>query len=75
MKTNVFVMISIRTAGQQPVDCPYVAKTFNIAIFSDIIDRINVNLCMIEILTELYPNVPLSVTLIGFLGHRGVKQF
>ena len=33
---------------------------------------INVKLCMMEVLTELYPFILLSVTLIVFQGHSSV---
>ena len=32
-------------------------------------------LCMMVVLIELYPFIPLSVTLIVFGGHSSVKQF
>ena len=35
----------------------------------------NIKLCMVVILIELYPFVPLLVTLIVFQGHSSVKQF
>ena len=56
-------------------------KNRNVAIFSDNINVINVKLCMILLLIELYPFVPLSVTLAIFQGQmkKGnvvkVKQF
>ena len=63
-------MISVRPASQLSV-C---SKKFNIAIFSDTIDMINVKLCMMVVLIDhLYPFIPLSVTLIVFQGHCIVK--
>ena len=35
---------------------------------------INVKLCMMVVLIELYPLIPLSVTLIAFQGHSSVKK-
>ena len=49
-------------------------KDFHVAIFSDTINLINANLCMMVLLAELYPFIPLSVTLIVFQGHSSVKQ-
>ena len=64
-------MISVR-----PAECLYVAKTFNIAIFfSNTIAVINVKLFFMVVLSELYPFIPLLVTLIVFEGHSSVKQF
>ena len=65
-------MISVR-----PVDwlnVPVRGKNFNVEIFLDIIHMINVRLCMMVILIELYPFIPLSVTLIVCPGHSSVKQ-
>ena len=52
-------MISVRPAGQVFV-C---GKNFNVAIFSDTINMINVKICMVVIFIELYPFKPLLVTL------------
>ena len=41
-------------------------KNFNVAIFWDTINMINVKLCTMIVLIELYPFTPLSVTLIVF---------
>ena len=49
-------------------------KIFNGAILSDTINTMNAKLCKMVVLTELYPLIPLSVTLIVFQGHSGVKQ-
>ena len=48
-------------------DCLYVEKTVNVAIFLDTLNMINVRLCMMVVLIELYPLV--------FQGHSSVKQF
>ena len=66
-------MISVGLAGQ-PVDCP-VWQKFNVAIFFDTIKVINVKLCMLVLLIELYLFIPLSVALTICQGHRGVQQF
>ena len=41
----------------------------NIGIYSDIINLINIKLCMMLLLIEFYLFIPLSVTLIRFQGH------
>ena len=45
-----------------------ICKNFNIAIFSDTIDMINVKLFTMVVLIGLYLFTPLSVTLIVFEG-------
>ena len=66
-------MIGVRPAGW--TKCPSVCvKNFNDAIFSDIINMINLKFCMMIVLIELYPFILLSVTLIVFEGHSRVKQ-
>ena len=50
-------------------------KNFYVSISSDSINVIDVKLCMVVPLTELYPFVPCSVTLSIFQGHSHVKQF
>ena len=50
-------------------------ENFKIGIFSDIINVINVKLCMMVLLIELYLFIPLSITLTIFQGHSTVKQF
>ena len=45
------------------VKCLGLSKTFNIGIFSDSINVVNVKLCMMVQLIELYLFIPLSVTL------------
>ena len=44
-------------------------------IFSDTVNMINVRLYMMVVLLDLYPFIPLSVTLVMFHGHSSVKQF
>ena len=50
-------------------------ENFNMGIFSDTINVINVKVCMMVVLTELYPFIPLSVTFIVFQDHSSDKQF
>ena len=69
-KMWVCVVISVRPAGHMSVH----GKNLNVAIFSDILKIINVKLCMVVVLIEHYPFIPLSVTLIVFQGHSSVKQ-
>ena len=55
-------------AGQVSV-CGQVSicgKNFNFVIFSDTVNMINVKLCMMVVLIELYLFISLSVTLIVF---------
>ena len=54
-------MISVRPTGRV---FEYGKKKINVTIFSDIINMISAKLCMMEVLIELYPFIPLSVTLI-----------
>ena len=49
-------------------------KNFNVAMFSDAENVINVKLCMAVLLFELDLFIPLSVALIIFQGHKSVKQ-
>ena len=50
-----------------PADLLFVCgKNFNVAIFSDTINTINVKLCMVVVVIEHYPFIPLSVTLFVF---------
>ena len=51
-------MISVRPACRLSV-C---GKNFNVAIFSDTINMVSVKLCMMVILTEPHPFMPLSWT-------------
>ena len=48
-------------------------ENFNIGIFSDTIDAINVKLCVMVLRIELYLFISLSVTLTLFQGHSSVK--
>ena len=50
-------------------------ENFNIGIFSDTINVINVNLCWMILHIELYVFIILSVTLTLFQGDSSVKQF
>ena len=50
-------------------------KKFNIAIYSNTINVINVKLCMMVLLLALYLFIPLSVTLTIFQGHSNIEQF
>ena len=50
-------------------------ENFNIGIFSDIMNVINIKLCMMVLLIELYLFIPLSAALIIFQGHSNLKQF
>ena len=52
-------------------------KNFNIAMFSDTVNVINVELYMMVVLVELYNYIflPFSVTLVVFEGHSSVRQF
>ena len=67
-----YVIISVRLAGLL-AECSSVAKNFNVAIFLD--TMINVKLCMMVVLIELYQYIPLLVILTVFPGHISVKQF
>ena len=71
---RVYVTIIVRLASQL-VNCLYVAKKINVAIFLDTMNTIDVKLCMMVVLIELYPCISLSVTLIVFDGLTSVKQF
>ena len=57
-------MVNVRLAG-----------IWHVVIFSDAINMINVELCMIVVHMDLYLFIPLSMTLIVFQGHSSVKQF
>ena len=74
-------MISVRPDGRmagqlagQLIICMW-QKNFNITVFSDTINIINVKLGRMVVLTELFPFIPLSITLIVFQGNNSVKQF
>ena len=60
------VMISVRLAGQLVGWESVCGKHFNVAIFLEAIIKINVKLCMVVVLIELYSFMPLSLTLIVF---------
>ena len=63
------VIISVR-----PAECLCVAKTFTLQ-FSLTVNIINIKLCMMIVLIQLYPFIKLSVTLIAFQRHSSVKPF
>ena len=48
---------------------------FSSSFFFDTINVISVKLCMVVLLTELYPFIPLSLTLNIFQGYSSDKQF
>ena len=50
-------------------------KHFNVAIFTDTINTMNVKVCVMVVLTELYLFILLSVTLIVYQGNSSVKRF
>ena len=50
-------------------------ENFNIEIFSDTINVLNLTVCMIALLIELYLFIPFSVTLTIFQGHRSIIIF
>ena len=54
---------------------PRLFENVNIGIHSDTINVINVKLCMMVLLTELYLFIPISVILTIFEGHNDVEQF
>ena len=54
---------------------PRLFENVNIGIYSDTINVINVKLCTMVLLTELYLFIPLSVTLTVFQGRTNVEQF
>ena len=49
-------------------------ENFNIGIYSDTINVINVNLCMISLLIELYLFIPLFWTFTKLQSHSTVDQ-
>ena len=57
---SIYVMISVGLTGWQASQLWH--KNFNIAIFSDTINVINVKLCMMVLLIVPYLFIPLSVT-------------
>ena len=65
-------MISVGPTGRVIVGR---GKSYNVAIFSDTINAVNVELCTMVLLVKLYLFILLSVTLTIFQGHRSVKQF
>ena len=50
-------------------------KNFNLANVLDTINIINDKLCIMLLLTKLYPYTPVSMTLSVFQGHTIIRQF
>ena len=50
-------------------------ENFNIRIYTDTVNVINVKLCIMVLLVEFYLFIPLLVTVTIFKGHSNVKQF
>ena len=50
-----------------------IVRNFNVKIFSDTINVINIRLCMMVLPIALHLFIPLSVTLTVFQGHSSVK--
>ena len=50
-------------------------ENFNIGIFSDTMNVINVKLCMVVLRIKFYLLITLSFTLTLFQGHSNIKQF
>ena len=50
-------------------------RSFHIGIFSDTINVINIKLCIIVLLIELYLYISISEMLTIYQGHSSVKQF
>ena len=65
-------MISVRPVGGRVT---VGGKNFNVAIFSNTVNMINVKLCMMVMLIKLYPFIPLSLSLTIFQGHTNMEQF
>ena len=64
-------IINIFLAGQ----VSGIVKNFNMGIFSDTINVMNVKLCMVVLLFELCLFIAFSETLTILQGHSSVKQF
>ena len=52
-----------------------IVGNFNIGIYSDTINVINVKLCMMVLLSELYLFIPLSTTVTILQDHSSVELF
>ena len=52
---SVYVIYSVRSANHPAGQVSVCGKDFNVAIFSDTVNVINVKLCMIAALIGLYP--------------------
>ena len=68
-------MISVKLDGRSARPLPVCGKNFERCIFSRTLNLINIKLCMMVVLIELYPFIPLSVPLILFYGHSSVRYF
>ena len=64
----VYVVISVGPAARV-----WRGKNVKVAIFLDTIHMMNVQLCMIVLLSELYTFIPLTVTLNIFQSHSTVS--
>ena len=53
----------------------WLVENFNIGIYLDTMNVVNVKLCLMVLLIELYLFISLLVTLTIFQGHCNVKQF
>ena len=73
MKNVIPVMINVGPADWLASRLSLCNKNFNVAIFWDTINMINVKLCIMVVLIELYLFTPLSVTLITVQGHSTVS--
>ena len=71
-KMCVYVRISVKPAGQR---VSLRGENFNVTVFFDTNNMINVKLCMMVVLIELYPFITLSVTLIAFQGQTSFREF
>ena len=71
MWVRVMISVGLGMASQLSVR----GKNFNIAIFLDAVNVINVKLCMIVLLFELYLFISLSVSLSIFQSCCSVRQF
>ena len=58
-------MIDVRPTGRPTGQTSACGKNVNVAIFSNTINMINVKHCMVVVLTELYPFIPLSMNLLN----------
>ena len=76
MKKNV-CSCNDPSQADRPAECPGMSKTFtnfHVAIFSGYIKVMNIKLCKMVLLIQLYLFIPLSVTFTIFSGHSSVIQ-